>query len=129
MEKVMQANSDPFEKLLRDADLRKNIILQLKAIQEANLISSKKYFRRVEVFGLIFGLLVFLRIFNVSMEQIFQIPFEITQTMMIVSGFVALSFLLPAVSSSYQSEILTTQIKMLQLADYVDERKSDGIGK
>lgn len=63
------------------------------------------------------------------MEQIFQIPFELTQTMMIVSGFVALSFLLPAVCLSYQSEILTTQIKMLQLADFVDERKSDGTGK
>lgn len=40
----------------------------------------------------------------------------------LLSGFVALSFLLPAVSLSYQSEILTTQIKMLQLADYVDSK-------
>jgi hypothetical protein len=74
------------------------------------------------LFGLVFGLFVFLGFFNVSKEQIFQIPFEITQTMMIVSGFVALSFLFSAVFSIYQSEILTTQIKMLQLADYVDSK-------
>jgi hypothetical protein len=128
MDKKVEINSDPFEKLLRNADFRKNIILQLKSIQEANLISSKKYFRRARVFGSIFGLLVSLGIFNVSMEQIFQIPFEINQTMMIISGFFTLFFLLSGVCWTYQSDILTTQIKMLQLADYVDARNNSDSG-
>jgi hypothetical protein len=118
----MEKISDPFEALLRDADSRKKTILELKSIQGAYLLSRKKYTTRAMLFGLVFGLFVFLGFFNVSKEQIFQIPFEITQTMMIVSGFVALSFLFSAVFSIYQSEILTTQIKMLQLADYVDSK-------
>jgi len=108
--------------MIRDADLRKEMISQLSLLHKLSETNLKKYTSLGVLVGFCFAILLFLPAYNISVHKVLGVPLVIEESGKMFLGVLMLGLFARAFYLMHVASLFDHQIKMLKIVNLVDEK-------